>query len=201
MKQKLLIILSVIFSAQTSASEYNITDQCQVFMLEREVEPSSIVIDDEEGFYVPIFRRNGTEEIFLETVSFGIPQFEGMYASYKGESIVHCWPAFSYVTGVLVEKNEYFYEPIGNKVVDAYKIHLHIHVYSGPGALASKIETIYFVDRDYNTLYLKEIFIGDTHEYPSPWFKNYLTLEEANEFIKYYEFDSFEWHGQMYDVK
>ncbi len=29
----------------------------------------------------------------------------------------------------------------------------------------------------------------------------YLTLEEANEFIKYYEFDSFEWHGQMYDVK
>ena len=98
-------------------------------------------------------------------------------------------------------KKRVFYELIGNKVVDAYKIHLHIHVYSGPGALASKIETIYFVDRDYNTLYLKEIFIGDTHEYPSPWFKNYLTLEEANEFIKYYEFDSFEWHGQMYDVK
>ena len=42
MKQKLLIILSVIFSTQTLASEYNITDQCQVFMLEREVEPSSI---------------------------------------------------------------------------------------------------------------------------------------------------------------
>ena len=35
--------------------------------------------------------------------------------------------------------------------------------------------------------FLKEVFIGDTHEYPSPWFVNYLTLEEANEFIKEYK--------------
>ena len=79
-------------------------------------------------------------------------------------------------------------------------MHLHLHVYSGPDSVASKIETIYFINRKYNPTYLKEIINGDVYEYPSPWFMNYLTFEEANEFIKNYEFEIFEWHGKEYKV-
>ena len=42
---------------------------------------------------------------------------------------------------------------------------------------------------------------GDTNEFPSPWFINYLNLEEAKEFMREYRFKTFEWHGQMYQVK
>ena len=197
----LSIIMILVLSTKSFASDYFITDQCRVFMLEREIDPSAIIVNGKDIFYQPTFKREGTEDIILRVVDFGVTHFGGMYASYQDASIVHCWPAFTRITGVLLEKNKYFYEPIGNHVVDAYKIHLHRHIYRGPGDIASKIETIYFVGRDYKTVFLKEVFIGDTHEYPSPWFVNYLTLEEANEFIKEYEFDSFVWHGKEYNVE
>ena len=104
---------------------------------------------------------------------------------------------FTYVTAILLEKTDLYYEPLGNYTSKAIKVHLHLHVYRGPGDLASKLETIYFVHK---SSFLKEILIGDTHEYPSPWFINYLTLEEARIFFKQYEFDSFEWKGKKFNL-
>ena len=184
------------------ASDFSITDQCRILILQREVDQSLITIDQVNDFYEPVFNREGTEDIILRTVNFGTLEFEGIYASLKDESVVHCWPSFSRVTGILLERNEFFYEPIGDEnLVDAHKVHLHLHVDKGPGRIASKIETIYFVGKDLKYVFFKEVMTGDTNEFPSPWFINYLNLEEAKEFMREYRFETFEWHGQMYQVK
>ena len=97
------------------ASEYTITDQCYKLMLQKKVDKSAINIVLDKEFYKPIFKREGTEGVRLKVVDFGIPQFEGLYASYNGKEILHCWSSFSRVTAVLIEKNKFFYEPIHNR--------------------------------------------------------------------------------------
>ena len=202
MKQTLLILFLTSFTLQSWGFDHTITDKCRILMLEREIDPSLITINQGKNFYEPVFNREGTEDIILRTVNFGTLEFEGIYASLKDESVVHCWPSFSRVTGILLERNKFFYEPIGDEnLVDAHKVHLHLHVDKGPGRIASKIETIYFVGKELKYVFFKEVMTGDTNEFPSPWFINYLNLEEAKEFMREYRFKTFEWHGQMYQVK
>ena len=197
----LKILIIILLSMPSLASELVISEQCKTAMIENELDQSSVIIEDYFSHVYPIFRRNGTDDVLLKRVFFGIHQFDGIQIHYKDKSIIHCWPYNIRLSALLMEITKNYYLPLKNETEDALKVHFHLHTYTGPGSVVSKIDTAFFSDNDYRGVYIKQSIFGDTHEYPSPWFLNYLTLEEANKFIKSYALEYFEWRGKEYNVK
>ena len=195
MKHTLLTICLIVFALPVLA--YNFSETCKTHMNEREVKASKIIVDEKKIPYDPlIFKRKGTEAVEIKKVDFGVPQFSGVHISYKNDNIIICWPEFTYPTAILMTTNNNYYLPVINDTVNVVKVHFHLHVSCGSSCNYSKIETIYFPIGE--KPYLEEVFRGSNYEYPTPWFVDTLTFNEAYAFFNSYEFDYFDWRGKSY---
>ena len=201
----LLIALAVIgplLNTTASAEErfqvndFQLTGMCEKFVPEYEL-ASFEIEDDSVSLPMIVSRDPSTVQIDVQSVFFK-PFLRGLLftrtTDAKSESVLHCAHFKTHVDFVLLERSEKWMI-FESGARQATEVHFHSYVGCGTSCIYGRSETIVFFDEpmvppeEEGWLHSKPvpplyIHNGDAYpnEYPSRWFRSYLTDDEIQKF-------------------
>ena len=161
------------------------------------------ILEDQDYYLHTLLKRKGAQNVKVKAVAFQDRDNQktfGFQFNWKNQSIVHCWSFYHTALITLIEKYDH-YDPLVEKQNEAVKISTHYFVNCGVPCHHAEVTSAYLVDNGTRPYVRKEISTP-TFEYPSMWFKDYLTLEELFQFMSSESgFESFDWRGKSYKTE
>ena len=194
--QSLLAPLTLLVAASVSTgnadewldiSDYQLTSVCSDTVQKYELTQFQIETDP---YYMPeISLRDPDAELDINDVSLGAG-FDGLLFQRGERAVLHCFNQFYRPNFILLERSERWmiFESGARQATEA---HIHSYISCGSNCGFSRYESITFFDdpavpkEEEGMLHSRPVpplywLGGDTHpnEYPSRWFRSYLTEEE-----------------------
>ena len=168
-------------------SDYQLTSVCSDTVQKYELTQFQIETD---LYYMPeISLRDPDAELDINDVSLGAG-FDGLLFQRDDRAVLHCFNQFYRPNFILLERSERWmiFESGARQATEA---HIHSYISCGSNCGFSRYESITFFDdpavpkEEEGMLHSRPVpplywLGGDTHpnEYPSRWFRSYLTEEE-----------------------
>ena len=195
-RQSLLALSTLLVAASVSTgkadewldiSDYQLTAVCSDTVKKYELAQFQI---ESKGDYLPeISLRDLDAELDIKDVSLGAG-FDGLLFQRDDRAVLHCFNQFYRPNFILLERSErWMIFEIGAR--QATEAHIHSYISCGSNCGYSRYESITFFDdpavpkEEEGMLHSRPVpplywLGGDTHpnEYPSRWFRSYLTEEE-----------------------
>ena len=166
--------------------DYQLTEVCSETVQKYQLETFQL----ETNSYLPeILLRNAEAALDIQDVSLGAG-FNGLLFQRGNTAVLHCFNQFYWPNFILLERSERWmiFESGARQATEA---HIHSYISCGSNCGYSRYESITFFDdpkvpmEEEGMLHsspLRPLYWlgGDTHpnEYPSRWFRSYLTDEE-----------------------
>ena len=195
-RQTLLALSTLLVAASVSTgnadewldiSDYQLTSVCSDTVQKYELAQFQIETDP---YYMPeISLRDPDAELDINDVSLGAG-FDGLLFQRGERAVLHCFNQFYRPNFILLERSERWmiFESGARQATEA---HIHSYISCGSNCGFSRYESITFFDHpevpeeEEGMLHSRPVpplywLGGDTHpnEYPSRWFRSYLTEEE-----------------------
>ena len=195
-RQSLLALSTLLVAASVSTgnadewldiSDYQLTSVCSDTVQKYELTEFQIETDP---YYMPkISLRDPDAELDINDVSLGAG-FDGLLFQRGERAVLHCFNQFYRPNFILLERSERWmiFESGARQATEA---HIHSYISCGSNCGFSRYESITFFDdpavpkEEEGMLHSRPVpplywLGGDTHpnEYPSRWFRSYLTEEE-----------------------
>ena len=195
-RQYLLALSALLVAASVSTgnadewldiSDYRLTEVCSDTVQKYELTQFQIETDP---YYMPeISLRDSDAELDINDVSLGAG-FDGLLFQRGDRAVLHCFDQFYHPNFILLERSERWmiFESGARQATEA---HIHSYIRCGSNCRYSRYESITFFDdpevpkEEEGMLHSRPVpplywLGGDTHpnEYPSRWFRSYLTEEE-----------------------
>ena len=168
-------------------SDYQLTSVCSETVQKYKLVQFQVETDP---YYMPeISLRNPNAELNINDVSLGAG-FDGLLFQRGNTAVLHCFNQFYWPNFILLERSERWmiFESGARQATEA---HIHSYISCGSNCGYSRYESITFFDdpkvpmEEEGMLHSSPVrplywLGGDTHpnEYPSRWFRSYLTDEE-----------------------
>ena len=195
-RQTLLALSTLLVAASVSTgnaedwldiSDYQLTSVCDETVQKYELTQFQIETDP---YYMPeISLRDRDAELDIKDVSLGAG-FDGLLFQRGDRAVLHCFNQFYRPNFILLERSERWMI-FENGARQATEAHIHSYISCGSNCGYSRYESITFFDdpavpkEEEGMLHSRPVaplywLGGDTHpnEYPSRWFRSYLTEEE-----------------------
>jgi hypothetical protein len=210
MIKKPLIILSIFYSlvfvsASVAEPRKYLSDKCKNHLIDfYKINNPSFedfkVLDEQEYWLHTILKRKGTNKVKVRSVAFETNNSQTLYglqAEWKDQIIINCWSFYHSALITLIETYDH-YDPFLEKQKDAIRISTHYLVNCGVPCHHAEVTSTYMVD-DGTKPYVRKEISTPTFEYPSIWFRDYLTLKELYQFMRTGDgFETFTWRGKKY---
>ena len=210
MIKKSLIILSVFYSlvfvnASIAEPRKYLSDKCKNHLIDfYQINNPSFedfkVLDEQEFWLHTILKRKGTNNVKVKAVMFqrkDSQRLYGLQTEWKDQIIINCWSFYHSALITLIEMYDH-YDPFLKKQKDAIRISTHYLVNCGVPCHHAEVTSTYMVD-DGTKPYVRKEISTPTFEYPSIWFRDYLTLKELYQFMRTGDgFETFTWRGKKY---
>ena len=154
-----------------------------------------------QNYYLQtLLKRMGTEDVKIKAITYKEKDKQHIFGfkyEWKDQSIIDCWSFYHTPMITLVEKYDHF-DPFFIIQNEAIKISTHFFVNCGVPCYHAEVTAAYMID-DGTIPYIRKEITTPTFEYPSIWFRDYLTLEELFQFMKTENgFENFQWRGRHY---
>ena len=195
-RQSLLALSTLLVAASVSTSradewldisDYQLTSVCSDTVQKYELTQFQIETDP---YYTPeISLRVPDAKLDINDVSLGAG-FDGLLFQRGERAVLHCFNQFYRPNFILLERSERWMI-FENGARQATEAHIHSYISCGSNCGFSRYESITFFDdpavpkEEEGMLHSRSVpplywLGGDTHpnEYPSRWFRSYLTEEE-----------------------
>jgi len=212
MIKKSLIILSVFYSlvfvnASIAEPRKYLSDKCKNHLIDfYQINNPSFedfkVLDEQEFWLHTILKRKGTNNVKVKAVMFqrkDSQRLYGLQTEWKDQIIINCWSFYHSALITLIEMYDH-YDPFLKKQKDAIRISTHYLVNCGVPCHHAEVTSTYMVD-DGTKPYVRKEISTPTFEYPSIWFRDYLTLKELYQFMRTGDgWESFDWRGKRYNT-
>ena len=213
MIKKSLIILSIFYSlvfvnASIAEPRKDLSDNCKNHLIDfYQINNPSFedfkVLDEQEFWLHTILKRKGTNNVKVKAVVFPKKESQRLYGlqtEWKDQIIINCWSFYHSALITLIEMYDH-YDPFLEKQKDAIRISTHYLVNCGVPCHHAEVTSTYMVD-DGTKPYVRKEISTPTFEYPSIWFRDYLTLKELYQFMKTGDgFETFTWRGKIYNTE
>ena len=202
----LLVALAV--NPANAYNKTNLSKSCsnylqEFYKVEKPLIENFKALKDQNYYPQTLLKRVGTEDVKIKAVAYEDKDKQRIFGfkyEWKNQSIVDCWSFYHAAMITLVEKYDH-YDPFLTTQNEAIKISTHYFVNCGVPCHHSEVTAAYMID-DGTTPYIRKEITSPTFEYPSIWFRDYLTLEELFQFMNTENgFESFNWRGKKYKTE
>jgi len=154
-----------------------ISSDCQQIIDQHEISDFSLDDRDSSPFIV---QRSEASHVEIKYLVFDVPFFQGLLVRAWDKQIIHCWDAMEFTYFVLAEQVE-FHEMIGGAVFQHAQVHVHNKWDCGSPCVEARVHTIDLINGPYQSR-ARMVYQSDWGEYPSRWFRAYLTNDERTIF-------------------
>ena len=195
-RQSILALSTLLAAASVSTgnaeewlniSDYQLTSVCSDTL--KKYELAQFQIESKADYLPEISLRDLDAELDIKDVSLGAG-LDGLLFQHEDRAVLHCFNQFYRPNFILLERSERWmiFESGARQATEA---HIHSYISCGSNCGYSRYESITFFDdpavpkEEEGMLHSRPVpplywLGGDTHpnEYPSRWFRSYLTEEE-----------------------
>ena len=191
MKYLLILLLSSLIIS--SAQSREMAKHCDEMSIEIE---SKWFVDNEYDYIPYVINRTKRKDITFDNIDFKIPQYSGINIKIKNNSYPICFEAKTHPTAILIEEKE-LYNPFDRKMEKHLYFSIHAMDNCGTPCTSAHVYSVSFYKNESH-------FWGLTireNEYPSMWFVDHLTFNEAYGLHRYgFGLDIY-WRGKWFSIE
>lgn len=159
--------------AKIDTSSTIVSDECQFILEQNRV--SDFQLEDDESAPTIVVRPEASD-VSIKPIVFDVPFFQGIMVTAWDKQILHCWDMMEFAYFVLAEQVQ-FYNTINQNTYPHVRVHLHNRWNCGNPCISARVHTINLINGPYQPN-ARMVYQSEWGEYPSRWFRVYLTKDE-----------------------